>query len=84
LTSELPVTHLPAKKLANLISDRGVSAVEVAEAHLKRIEQVNPMITRLVLSEFDGNCPLPVDYTGPPIFHWLFAGSANPHSQRYS
>ena len=43
-----PLTHLSASKLAKLIADRQVSAVEVAEAYLKRIEEVNPKLNAIV------------------------------------
>ena len=42
------LTHLSAKKLASLIANRDVSALEVAEAYLKRIEEVNPKLNAIV------------------------------------
>jgi amidase len=42
------LTTLSATKLARLIADREVSALEVAEAHLKRIEEVNPKLNAIV------------------------------------
>lgn len=46
--SNPPLTHLSAKTLAKLIADREVSAVEVVEAHLKRIKEVNPKLNAIV------------------------------------
>ena len=43
-----PLTHLSAKKLAKLIADGKVSAVKVAEAYLKRIEELNPKLNAIV------------------------------------
>ena len=43
-----PLTHLSAKKLAHLIASREVSAVEVAEAYLVRIAEVNPKLNAIV------------------------------------
>ena len=43
-----PLTHLSAKALAHLIASRHVSAEEVAEAYLARIEAVNPKINAIV------------------------------------
>ena len=43
-----PLTHLSATRLAQLIAARQVSAVEVADAHLKRIEEVNPKLNAIV------------------------------------
>ena len=39
---------LPARELARLIRQREVSAAEVMEAHLTRIEQVNPSLNAIV------------------------------------
>lgn len=43
-----PLTHLSATKLADLIASKAVSAEEVAEAYLKRIEEVNPKLNAIV------------------------------------
>ncbi|PZG14511.1 amidase [Nonomuraea aridisoli] len=40
--------YLPASELARLIRARQVSAVEVLQAHLERIEQVNPQVNAVV------------------------------------
>ncbi|TDD32708.1 amidase [Nonomuraea terrae] len=40
--------YLPATELARLIRTRQVSAVEVLQAHLDRIEQVNPRVNAVV------------------------------------
>jgi len=45
---EPPLTYLSAKKLAKLIADRHMSALEVAEAYLKRIREVNPKLNAIV------------------------------------
>ncbi|TWU34848.1 amidase [Novipirellula artificiosorum] len=42
------LTELSATKLAAMIADGQVSAEEVAEAHLKRIEEVNPNLNAIV------------------------------------
>ena len=42
------LTFSPAATLAQLIRDKTVSSVEVVEAHLARIEQVNPALNALV------------------------------------
>ncbi len=42
-----PLTQLSATKLAQLIAKRRVSAIEVAEAYLARIRQVNPKINAI-------------------------------------
>ena len=46
--AQKPLTHLSATTLAKMIADRQVSAVEVVEAHLKRIEEVNPKLNAIV------------------------------------
>ena len=43
-----PLTHLSATKLAHLIATGSVSAVDVAEAYLARIEEVNPKLNAVV------------------------------------
>ena len=47
-TQAPPLTHLSAKKLAQLIANREVSAEEVAEAYLARIAEVNPKLNAIV------------------------------------
>lgn len=38
----------PATEMARLIRDKGISAVELMEAHLRRIERVNPAVNAIV------------------------------------
>ena len=47
-TEQTPLTHLSATKLAQLIANGDVSAVEVAKAYLARIEEVNPKLNAIV------------------------------------
>ncbi len=47
------LTFLSATKLASLIANRQVSAVEVVEAHLKRIAEVNPQLNAIVQMDAD-------------------------------
>ncbi len=42
------ICYLPATALARFIRQRELSAVEVVEAHLERIEQVNPKVNAIV------------------------------------
>src|SRR5437016_8199716 len=42
------LTTKSASELANLIRSRAVSPVEVVEAHLRRIEQINPALNAIV------------------------------------
>lgn len=44
----LDLTFLPAANLAQHIREKKVSAVEVAEAHLKKIERLNPRLNAFV------------------------------------
>jgi amidase len=44
----------PATELAQLVGDGDASAVEVVEAHLRRIERVNPIINAVVQLDADG------------------------------
>src|ERR1051326_8319632 len=49
LSNELAeLTTKSARELVALIRSRGVSPVEIIEAHLARIEQVNPSINAIV------------------------------------
>ncbi|HVF51517.1 MAG TPA: amidase [Pyrinomonadaceae bacterium] len=45
---DLLLTQLPATKLAALMRAREVSPVEVMEAHLRRIEELNPRLNAIV------------------------------------
>ncbi len=51
-TSRDQLCELPALRLAALIRRRAVSPVEVLEAHLARIEQVNPRLNALIGERF--------------------------------
>jgi amidase len=42
------IIYASAKQIAQAIRDRQVSALEVVEAHLKRIEEVNPRLNAVV------------------------------------
>jgi amidase len=56
LTSSDPSTDIiwmSATKLAQLIREKKVSAVEAVEAYIKRIEQVNPKLNAVVQTCFD-------------------------------
>ena len=46
-------TSLPATRLAEAIAARELSAIEVVEAHLRRIEEVNPRVNAVV--QVDGD-----------------------------
>ncbi|MGH9244486.1 MAG: amidase [Acidimicrobiales bacterium] len=46
-------TELPARVLARRIKERQLSAVEVLEAHLERIEKFNPALTAVVSLDAD-------------------------------
>jgi Asp-tRNA(Asn)/Glu-tRNA(Gln) amidotransferase A subunit family amidase len=48
LTEKEGITLQSASKLAGLIRDRAVSPVEVVEAYLQRIEQLNPTLNAIV------------------------------------
>lgn len=45
--------QLSATRTAELVRDRGLSAAEVAESHIKRIEAVNPRMNAIVLRTDD-------------------------------
>jgi amidase len=47
------LTHLSAAKLAELIATRQITAVAVINAHLKRIEEVNPKLNAIVQMDVD-------------------------------
>jgi fatty acid amide hydrolase 2 len=51
--AEGELTKLGAVALARMIRERQVSPSEVVEAHIKRIEAVNPRINALVIPAFD-------------------------------
>ncbi len=48
IVKNLEICFSPAKALARMIRDRVVSAREVMEAHLSRIEEVNPKVNAIV------------------------------------
>lgn len=47
------LTRLPARELAARIARGEVSAAEVVEAHIARIEQVNPALNAVVVQRYD-------------------------------
>ena len=51
--SEKALTKLSATELATIIARGDVSAVEVVEAHIARIEQVNPALNAVVVKRYD-------------------------------
>ena len=46
--TDLPLTHRTAVELRTMLGRRDVSAREVLDAHLRRIEEVNPAVNALV------------------------------------
>ncbi len=46
--ADLSLTRKSARELAALIRDRSVSPVEVLDAHLAAIEQINPKLNAIV------------------------------------
>ena len=42
------ICYLPAREMARMIRERELSAVEVVEAHLRRIEETNPRVNAIV------------------------------------
>jgi Asp-tRNA(Asn)/Glu-tRNA(Gln) amidotransferase A subunit family amidase len=48
------VTSLPAHEIARLVARREVSPVEVVDAHLERIEALNPELNAFVFVDADG------------------------------
>jgi Asp-tRNA(Asn)/Glu-tRNA(Gln) amidotransferase A subunit family amidase len=48
------VTTLPAHEIARLVARREVSPVEVVDAHLERIEALNPALNAFVFVDADG------------------------------
>lgn len=52
MTNEL--VHREAVELATLLRSRQVSAVEVLEAHLERIDRLNPLVNAVVTIDEDG------------------------------
>ena len=48
-----PAMDTTATELARLVRDRALSAVEIVEAHLRRIEAVNPAINAVVALDAD-------------------------------
>jgi amidase len=51
--SETNLTYMSATKLASMIREKKVSAREVVEAHIARINAVNPLINAVVMRSFD-------------------------------
>lgn len=52
-TDAVAMTQLSATEIASRIARGELSAVEVAEAHIARIEQVNPLINAVVANRYD-------------------------------
>ena len=46
--ADLSLTRKSARELAELIRERSVSPVEVLDAHLAAIEQINPKLNAIV------------------------------------
>ncbi len=76
------ICFLPAVELAALIRGKALSAVEVMEAHLRRIEQVNPRVNAIVTylperamegaraaDEALARCPQVMPLHGLPVAH---------------
>ena len=53
MSKETAVTHLSAVELARRIREREVTPIDVVEAHIARIEAVNPRINAVVTSTFE-------------------------------
>jgi aspartyl-tRNA(Asn)/glutamyl-tRNA(Gln) amidotransferase subunit A len=54
MTVKTDITYFDATKLAGLIRDRELSSVEIVQAHLDRIESVNPKINAIVTLNAEG------------------------------
>ncbi|MGZ3681868.1 MAG: amidase, partial [Ktedonobacterales bacterium] len=53
-TTQVPaLTQQSAIELAHMIAHGEVSAVEVVEAHIARIEQVNPVLNAVVVKRYE-------------------------------
>lgn len=52
-TGTLTLTALPATELASLIASGEVSSAEVVEAHIERIEKVNPALNAVVFKRYE-------------------------------
>ncbi|HLV98081.1 MAG TPA: amidase [Ktedonobacterales bacterium] len=52
-TTTAPLTTLSAGELAGLIARGEVSAVEAVEAHIERIEQMNPALNAVVVKRYE-------------------------------
>jgi amidase len=48
---------LPASEMADLVRRRKLSPVEIVEAHLQRIEKVNPVLNAFVQVDSEGRKP---------------------------
>lgn len=49
-----PLTSLSASAIAQMIRGKGISPVEVVEAHLARIEKLNPEINAFSHIDYEG------------------------------
>jgi Asp-tRNA(Asn)/Glu-tRNA(Gln) amidotransferase A subunit family amidase len=48
-----PLLTFSARRLAAMIKRRDVTSAEVVEAHIQRIEEVNPTLNAVVKTRFD-------------------------------
>jgi fatty acid amide hydrolase len=52
-TNHQDLTGLPAVELAAMIARGDISSLEVVEAHIERIERVNPRLNAVVVTRYD-------------------------------
>ena len=52
-TTHEALTSLPAVELAAMIARGDISSVEAVEAHIERIERVNPVLNAVVVKRYD-------------------------------
>ena len=53
ITRQKTLTSLSATELAAMIARGGTSSVEAVEAHIERIERVNPALNAVVVKRYD-------------------------------
>lgn len=56
MTSEETLTRLSAVELAALIARRDISSLEAVQAHIARIEEVNPRLNAVVVRRYEQAC----------------------------
>jgi len=56
MTSDLALTRLCAHELPALIARREISSLQVVQAHIARIEQVNPQLNAVVVRRYEQAC----------------------------